>query len=241
VTELLREMDRIIVYMREHVQSYARLIQDLFGESGKSLAVFGAVLTESFRADSDLIRSVLVVDRVDLPLLRRLAKEGQMLGKLGITAPLIMTPEHIRTSLDTFPLELMEIQQRHATLFGKDNFNDLAFDPAHVRLQCERELKRILITLRQGLLASAGRERLVPVMEQGAADDLTRTLRGLLWLRGQKDFKAPMDVLTAMESLTGRKLLGLRVALHSADTSTWGDFDALYRDVEALGELVNAW
>jgi len=241
VTEPLRELERVIAPMRERVESYARLIQELFGESGKALTVFGAVLIEGFNVDRDTVRSVLVVEQIELPLLRRLADRGAKLGKIGVAAPLIMTPDHIRTSLDTFPLELMEIQQRHATLFGQDHFNGLAFESAHVRLQCERELKRTLIALRQGLLASAGRERLVRVLEKDAADDLARTLRGLLWMKGHKEYKGAIDVVTEIETFATRKLPGVRTVLNSSAPSGWADFDLLYRDVEALGEIVNAW
>lgn len=241
--ESLRGMDRIVTPMRERVGSYARLIQELFGESGKSLTVFGAVLIDGFNVDRDAVRSVLVVERIELPLLRRLADRGAKLGKAGVAAPLIMTPDHIRTSLDAFPLELMEIQQQqqHATLFGQDYFGALTFDNAHVRLQCERELKRILIAMRQGLLACAGRERLIPMLEMDAAYDLARTLRGLLWMKGQKKFKVAADVVTDIESITSQKLPGLRTALHPAKPPGWADFDRLYLDVEALGEIVNAW
>jgi hypothetical protein len=234
-------MERVIAPMRERVGSYARLIQELFGESGKALTVFGSVLIDGFNVNRDTVRSVLVVERTELPLLRRLADRGARLGKTGVAAPLIMTPDHIRTSLDTFPLELLEIQQQHVTLFGQDYFSELTLDNAHVRLQCERELKRILIAMRQGLLASAGRERLVSVMEKDAADDLARTLRGLLWLKGRKDFRDATVVVTEIETLTTRKLPGVRTALRSATSSGWADFDLLYRDVETLGEIVNAW
>jgi hypothetical protein len=234
-------MERVVAPMRERVGSYARLIQALFGESGKALTVFGSVLIDGFNVDRDTVRSVLVVERIELPLLRRLADRGAKLGKTGVAAPLIMTPAHIRTSLDTFPLELMEIQQRHATLFGQDYFSELTFNNAHVRLQCERELKRILIAMRQGLLASAGRERLVPVMGKDAADDLVRTLRGLLWLKGHKEYMDAAGVVTEIETLTTRKLPGVRTALHPATTPGWADFDRLYLDVETLGEIVNAW
>ena len=239
--EPLREMDRVVVPMRERVGSYARLIQELFGDSGKALTVFGAVLIDGFNVDRDTVRSVLIVERIELPLLRRLADRGAKLGKTGVVAPLIMTPDHIRTSLDTFPLELMEIQQQHATLFGQDYFSELTFDNAHIRLQCERELKRILIGMRQGLLVSAGRERLVPVMGKDAADDLVRTLRGLLWLKGHAEFKDAIEVVGQVETLTTRKLPGLRTAVHTAMPAGWGDFDRLYHDVEALGEIINAW
>jgi hypothetical protein len=241
VIKPLREIERVVAPMRERVGSYARLIQELFGESGKALTVFGAVLIDGFNVDRDTVRSVLVVERIELSLLRRLADRGAKLGKTGVAAPLIMTPDHIRTSLDTFPLELMEIQQQHVTLFGQDYFNELTFENVHVRLQCERELKRILIGMRQGLLASAGRERLVPMMGKDAADDLVRTLRGLLWLKGHKEFKDAIEVVAQIETLTTRKLPGLRTAVHSAMPAGWKDFDHLYHDVEALGEIVNAW
>jgi len=241
MNEALREMDRVIAPMRERVGSYARQIQELFGDSGKALTVYGAVLNDGFNVDRDAVRSVLVVERIELPLLRRLADRGARLGKAGVAAPLIMTPDHVRTSLDTFPLELMEIQQRHATLFGQDYFSVLTFDNAHIRLQCERELKRTLIALRQGLLACAGRERLIPMLEKDASDDLSRTLRSLLWLKGHKEFKAAADVVTEIETLANLKLPGIRTALHSETPPGWADFDRFYLDVEALGEIVNAW
>ena len=241
MAEAHRAVERIIAPTRERVESYARLIQELFGESAKALTVFGSVLTDAFNVDRDTVRSVLVVERVELPLLRRLADQGAKLGKAGVAAPLIMTPHHIQTSLDTFPLELMEIQRQHVTAFGQDYFNDLTFENAHVRLQCERELKRTLIGLRQALLASAGRERVVPAMGKDAAGNLVRTLRGLLWLKGHKEFKEAIEVVGQIETLTARKLPGLRAAAHTAMPAGWGDFDRLYHDVEALGEIVNGW
>jgi len=241
MTEPRREYERIITPMRERVESYARLIQELFGESARALTVFGSALTDAFNVDRDTVRSVLVVERVELPLLRRLADQGAKLGKAGVAAPLIMTPHHIQTSLDTFPLELLEIQVQHVTLFGPDYFNDLAFEKAHVRLQCERELKRTLIGLRQALLASAGRERLIPGIGIDAAETLVRTLRGLLWLKDRREFKDTLPIIAEVEMLAARKLPGIRAALDHARPSGWSDFDRLYDDVDALGEIVNGW
>jgi len=74
-----------------------------------------------------------------------------------------------------------------------------------------------------------------------AADDLVRTLRGLLWLKGHAEFKDAIEVVGQVETLTTRKLPGLRTAVHTAMPAGWGDFDRLYHDVEALGEIINAW
>ena len=67
------------------------------------------------------------------------------MGKAKIAAPLIMTQDYIQNSLDSFPLEFLEIQQHHLCLFGQDSFAELSFYQPHLRLQCERELKSMLI------------------------------------------------------------------------------------------------
>ena len=140
-----------------------------------------------------------------------------------------------------FPLELIEIHQMHVTIFGGDLFANLAFEDAHVRLQCERELKTILIGLRQGLLAAAGREKYVGALEMDVGEGLLRTLRGMLWLKGQKDGKPAVEVLAEIEKIVDRRLDGVRTALDPSAHHGWSEFESLYRDVEAVGEIVNAW
>jgi len=228
--------------MRQAVRSFAELVRELDRSLVRSLTLTGAILTDSFDADGRPIASVLVLERVDLDLLRRLAERGPSLGKLRIAAPLILTVEHLRTSLDTFPLELIEIQQLHLTLFGEDPFADLVFEASHVRLQCERELKRFLIGLRQGLLVSAGRESHLRSVEREVAEGLLRTLRGMLWLKGQQQFQTDESALVGVESVTDRPLRGLRAGLgRNAHTGTFTALDELYHDVEALRSAVENW
>lgn len=234
-------LDRVAAPMRKPLEEYARLIKELAGANAKALTLFGAVVADLFDADRHTARSVLIVDRVDLSMLRRLAERGAQLGKAKIAAPLIMTPEYIKASLDTFPLEFIEIQQQHVTLFGEDYFEDLSFEESHIRLQCERELKAILIGLRQGLLAAAGREKFIGALEVDVAGGLMRTLRGLLWLKGQKAGKPAVEVLAEVEKIADRKLTGVRTALDPTAHHGWDEFEHLYRDVEALGEIADGW
>ena len=232
--------DVVLEPMREPLERFAGLVRELAGENAQSLILFGSIAAGSFDPGRHVARSVLVLKQVDLAVLGQLAQHGIKLGKARITAPLIMTPDYIKSSLDTFPLELIDIQQNHITVFGEDHFEDLSFDDVHVRLQCERELKTILIGLRQGLLAAAGREKYVGALEQDVGEGLVRTLRGLLWLKGQKDGRPTGEVITELEKLAERTLPGIRNALDPAARHGWDEFETLYRDVEALGEMVDA-
>ena len=146
----------------------------------------------------------------------------------------------VEASLDTFPLELIEIQQFHLTLSGEDHFKDLEFDNKHVRWQCERELKTIQIGLRQGLLAAAGREKFIGALESDVGEGLMRTLRGLLWLKDQREAAPAGDVVAQAEKLIDRKLTGLRNAMDPNAHHGWNEFEVLYHDVEALQEFADA-
>lgn len=241
MSEELAGLDRIAEPFRTPVRQYAGLIREIADDKAKALSLFGAIVAGMFDPKRHAIKNVLVLEAVDLSILRRLATYGAKLGKDRIAAPLIMTPDYVKSSLDTFPLELLEIQQQHLTLFGEDHFHDLAFEDAHVRLQCEREMKAVLIGLRQGLLAAAGQQKLLGALELSVGEALMRTFRGLLWLKGQRQAKSAVEMIAEVEKITQRQLPGVRLALEPSAADGWIEFESLYRDVEALGKAADAW
>lgn len=234
-------LNRLPESVREPLRRYAGLIDELCGTTAKALAVFGVVVSGPFDIRHQTVRNVLIVERIDLRVLRRLAEHGAKLGKAGIAAPLTMMPKYIQSSLDTFPLELLEIMQHHRMLFGDDPFDDLSFEEGHIRLQCERELKVVLIGMRQGLLAAAGREKVIGALESDVGEGIVRTLRGMGWLKGTREAQSTEQIVTEVEKHCDRKLTGIRTALDRSAHHGWDEFESLYRDVEALGEIVNGW
>lgn len=227
--------------MLQPLRDYAGLIKELAGEDGLSLAVFGPVTMGSFEKKRHTVGNALILKRIDLELLRRLSRHGLKLGKSGISAPLIMTPAYIRQSLDTFPLEFLEIQQTQVTLFGQDYFSSLFFQDTDIRVESERELKSIMIGLRQGLLASAGREKFLTGIEADITSRFVRTLRGLLWLKGKKDPRPQADVVLETEKTIEERLPGVTKVLQPSPQRGWEAFKDLYRDVETVGKCFELW
>ena len=234
-------LDPIITSMQEPIRRYAERLRELGGTNVLTLIVFGSIAAGTFDPGHHTVRSVLVLQTVDLEMLRKLAKEGAKLGKASIAAPLIMTPEYIDASVDVFPLEFIEIQQRHLCVFGPDHFDGLAFNTTHVRLECERELKTLLISMRQALLSAAGHEKLFKTIETDVADRLMRTLRGLLWLHEKKEGLSAIQTIEEVERQTNHSLPGIRAATHETGQHGWAEFQALYHDIDALRKLVDAW
>ena len=220
------------------VRNLAELLLDSAGDNLLALAVFGAVLTGDFDPKRMPVRSVVVLKKMDLNLLDRLRSYGPRMGRQRLQAPLFMTEHYIDQSRDSFPVELLEIQRLNCTVLGQDCFESLEFSRGDVRLQCERELKANLISLRQGLL-SAHKDGLIGPLLAAAAEHLLRILRALLWL---KEVECPSEaekVITAAEGLLDWKLPGLRNCIAPPGKAGFKQLHQLYRDIEGLSKYVN--
>jgi len=233
-------LDQVPATIREPVRDLAHLVLRLAGDNLRGLVVFGPVVAPDCPRADEPIRTVVILGGMDLLLLDQIRRSGRRLGRRRLHPPLIMTPRYIDESLDTFPLELLEIQQLHVRVVGPDLLADLRFDPRNMRLQAERELKRSLIHLRQGLLASAGKDTALRPLCREAFDHLLRVLRGLLWLKATPCPTHPLAILEATERLTQMNLAGLRDAWDSRVRGDFVWFQRFYRDVERLSDYVNA-
>ncbi|MCA9257472.1 MAG: hypothetical protein KDA33_17615 [Phycisphaerales bacterium] len=221
--------------MRLKLTQYGEIVVGLTGDNLAGLSAYG----DGLDGTPPVVASVLVVRSVDLRQLRLIAERGPTLGNLGITAPVVMTPGYIEQSLDTFPLEMMEIHQRNVCVAGDDHFAAIEIQNEHLRLQCERELKRILIRLRQGALAAGGREDVLAEIGADIGLHLVRTIRGLLWLRNERSFLPMEQAISAASSLVGGPLSGASRAIQPSGASEWKDFETLYGDVERLASYVD--
>jgi len=226
---------------REVFRQFAEILLELAGSELLGLSAFGGWLVGDPLFRGTPARSVAVLRSVDLRLLDRLASSGAHFGRKNLNAPLIMTPEYIRRSADAFPLELLEIQQLQAPVLGADHFADLNFTPRDVRLQCEREFKGELIQLRQGLLAAAGKHRLLSELCRACAMRLARLLRGVLYLAEVR----PAPNLTARiveqaADVSGCRLPTLAGVVAEPAQLDFAEFERFYHEVDALAGYVDA-
>ena len=221
------------------VRELSALLESLYSTRLLGLTVFGNALDDGPSSDAARAQSVMVLDRVDLAPLRGVSERAAMLGRRGLAAPLAMAPDDISASLDTFPLELIEIHQRRVTVRGRDFFESLDVRTEHVRLQCEREFKRIIMRLRQGVLVAAGHESALADLESDIGLHILRTLRGMLWIKGVPQYQPPEAVVDQCARIVGRSLDGVRSAMNAGAGHGWEEIEALYVDIEALAALAD--
>jgi len=177
------KLDLLPEQIRWPLTPFAEGLQTGLGDNLQSITVVGSSLTQDYKPGISDINTVLVLNRFPLDCLNVIASMAKPMSKKKISAPLLMTPAYIERSLDVFGVEFLDFQLTHRTILGSDPVAQLRFEKKNVRLQCERELKAMLIRLRQGYIAAAAKKRLVRDIIIAAAKGLAPLLRAMLWLR----------------------------------------------------------
>lgn len=176
-------LDALDVRIRDSLNALAGKLGDSLGDNLQSITVVGSALTDDFTPGQSDINTVVVAREQTVAALNAVASLARPMSRKKISPPLLMTSRYIERSRDVFGVEFLDFQLTHQTILGDDPFAPLSFEKKDVRFQCERELKAMLIRLRQGYIASAANRRLVRDILISTAKGLAPLLRAMLWLK----------------------------------------------------------
>ena len=240
------KFDALSDRIRDSIKDFTEKLTSGLAGNLQSITVVGSSLTNDFRPGQSDINTVLVLDRQDLSSLNAIASLAKPMRKKRISPPLLMTKSYIEQSLDVFGVEFLDFQLTHQTILGDDPFKMLTFDKKDVRLQCERELKAMLIRLRQGYIASAGNKKLVRDVLISTAKGLAPFLRAILWLKdterpaqAESTFNKAAERLSLnLESLKTTRMWQIQNARLS-EVEIENAFESVYTTVEQLALIVD--
>ena len=220
----------------------------LNGYSGNvhSIHIVGSSITEDFSEKTSDINSIFLVKEMDLKFVELIAPLGKRYHKKGIAAPLIMTPEYIKLSLDVFPIEFLDFKLIHETVYGEDILKDVEIDLLDLRYQCEREIKTKLIGLRQGYISSKGDKKFITEHIVSYITGYIPLFRGIIFLLGKEPPVRKHEVITALFTHTGintdifKKILDikkgtLKFSKNELDTI----FEEYYTTTENISKIID--
>ncbi len=215
-------------------------LQRLLQSNLIGFSAYGGWLSGDAFLEGELVTSVVALREDDLGGLTNIADEGVSYAAKGVRAPYFMSESYLRDSLDTFPVEFLEIQQTGKLLCGEDRFAELKISPACVRVQCERMLKSELMYLRQGLLRQDATSTMRAIFRPCALR-LLSAMRGVLYLHGVdcKRHDALSIVSRCMEA-TGVGLSDFqRFIKNPPQRVSIGYYKQLYGEVGAMAKHVD--
>jgi hypothetical protein len=204
----------------------------------------GSVLTQGFDPRHSRVNLLVVARTLATPQLDAVAAALPPASKGLQFEPLFLTRRQIEKSLDVFPIEWLEIQERHLRLDGEDIFTQLEVPRTYLRLQVEHELRGKHIQLRQAYLSGSKRPaELGRVLKNGASSFAT-LFRTLLRLRGESppaDAGRVIERVAELYRLDTQRLLAAHLFRFSSRSYKPAEMLAHYRDfLSEVDRLVTA-
>lgn len=127
--------------------------------------------------------------------------------------PFIMTPEFILSSLDSYPLEFLNMRTDYQSLFGdKDYLENLNIEKEWVRLQVERELKGKSLLIRSQLLPVYDIHKYSEKIIIQSIFSLKPVLKGILFLLNCPIPKVYDEIIMSIETQLKFSLPAMKTA-----------------------------
>lgn len=226
------------------------LVEDLRGSLGSrlvSVVLYGsAARGDHSGASSNLNLLVVVTDDAPERLVAA-ARTQRAWVKAGNHPLLFVTPEWIRGSTDVFPIEFLDMLDHRKVVFGEDPLAGVAVSKANLRLQCEHELRSLLLKLRAAWLDVHDDARGLFELVAGSFGPVTAVARAALRLTGADLPSRSEDLLRAAASRFGLDAAPLLEAAALKRAGRPGDLAAMrstflgfFSQIETLGRALDS-
>jgi predicted nucleotidyltransferase len=216
--EKIDSLNRLPKKVREELKNFCSSLKELIGNDLLGLLLYGSALRDDYIPHHSDINILVLVKEVDVSLLRKVAPLVARANQRALIEPLFLTPEYIKNSLDTFPLEYLDIKRQNLLLYGEDIFSEIEVDRGDLRLQVEREWKLNYIRLQQAYLRSYNDPEALKKIMIKSFNSFTHLLsaiyylkdslpeeRHMVWDSLMKEFFLRKEIINYLKSLRERK------------------------------------
>lgn len=214
----------------------------------ESIILFGSGARSDYIPGRSDLNFLIVLSESAMERLDLLSLPVSKWRKRKVAIPVFMTEAALCSSVDAYPVEFLNMQRNYRTVHGKDVLAGLRFDPAHVRLQCERELKGKALLLLQRYMATEGNARKIRELIADSITAFISVFRALLHLKGESIPESRREVVRATAQHYG---IDLNVFIHCIDIKEGilsfskqevrDIFGGYLKEVRRLADLIDQW
>ncbi len=211
-------------------------MKEFAGENLESVILYGSAARGDFKEGHSDLNVLCVLRSVAARELTRVAPVVHWWCKdQSEPAPLFFTAEELRSSADVFSIELLDMQENRRVLYGTDVVEGIPVPMNLHRLQVERDLRTLLLKLRQHFLLNGQKENELRVAAAKSSSSVFALLRHTLIALDEKRPVAAHDVFVRIGALTGADAEAFGVAFKLREHHAHAN-----DIVRAYGEYLNA-
>src|SRR5450432_1777416 len=179
-------------------------LKEAAGKNLESVILYGSAARGDFHPGTSDLNVLCTLVSINVNELHRLAPAVTWWTReLKEPAPLFFLTEELASSTDVFAIESLDAKRSHRVLFGKDVVADLEIPMNLHRVEVERDLRELLLKLRQHLLHAGRNEMELSGVLKKTVSMAKTLLRHTLLTFGEEPPAETKDLFERVGVLTG--------------------------------------
>ena len=176
---------RNILNPLEYSKSAVDAYKELYGDDLIAVILYGSAAGGDFDPKRSDINLLLILSSMDVELIAKSSDIQSKFLRQRFSIPLFMDKDYIANSLDSYPIEFMDMKGCYKVLYGEDVLESISPQKEHLRIQVERELKGKWLHLLQEFPYTRKNKKLLLELASLSLRAYAPIFRGLLMLRGK--------------------------------------------------------
>ncbi len=165
---------------------FTRDVQSVYNSDLTSIILYGSGAKGEYIPKKSDINFLIVLSQQGIENLDKALDFIPQWQKRNVAVPLFLTKEYIASSLDTFPIEFLDMKNGYQLVYGEDILSELDIKNDDLRHQVERELRSKLLHLREGFLSTGNERDELRAMLAASVSTFVSIFEGLLHLKGEQ-------------------------------------------------------
>ena len=171
--------------------------KEIFRNDLVALILYGSGATGDYTPGKSDLNFLIIVTVQGMDHLDETVKTVDRWRKRKVATPFFMTEEDILSSLDSYPIEFLNMKTNHILVHGEDILGRVSITTSALRLQCERELKGKIFHLRNGFLETEGKAKRVRQLIKVSLTAFISLFKALLYLKAVDIPHGRRDIIQA--------------------------------------------
>lgn len=170
----------------------------IFGKDLLALFLYGSGAVGDYIPGKSDINFLIILTGEGMGHLDKAIDTVARWRKRKVATPLFMTQDEMTSSLDSYPIEFLNMKANHVLVYGEDILNRISLKASLLRLQCERELKGKIFHLRSGFLETEGQAKRIRGLIKISLTAFISLFKALLFLKGIDIPPGRRDIIRAV-------------------------------------------
>lgn len=220
----------------KNLDKFIEELKNTLGDNLKSVIAFGSQANvEDAKSNLNLM---IITNQLSAENLYDISKSVKKWVKAKNPMPVIMNLEEWYSSFDVYAIEYADIRENYRLIYGEDLVPSISINKYFLRLQCESELKTLLLKYKNNFLMNIKSDREMKKLLNNVIKTLLVIFRSVLRLHDSAVPYRAVDIIEfASNYLSFNKIVMSKIAKVKYENEDYTKQELLFIESELLKDL----